>query len=385
MTEIGISALPLDYPHSGTATYLRNLLLHLPETAPDLTYRAFVRWSEERFPGVLRDRLLTPAAPLNRGAGAGAQMDKFLWETGSLPTAAGMRRVALLHSPTFAAPLVSPVPLVVTVHDLIPLVLPGYHRTRQSALYSRFMARTVRAANRIIAVSAHARRDIITVLRYPEDRISVVYEAAGDSFRPDGSPDEQMALRARYGLPGRFVLYLGGAERRKNIETVVRAWARLRAAHHREEIVLVLVADFPRPDPLYADIPALIRELGLEHAVVCVRSVDERDKPALYRAAELFCFPSLYEGFGLPPLEAMASGTPVLCSDATSLPEVVGDAAWLLPPSDPAAWAEAIATLLRSGAERARLRERGLARASSFSWRVAAEQTAAIYREVVGA
>ncbi|HLJ68212.1 MAG TPA: glycosyltransferase, partial [Chloroflexota bacterium] len=137
-------------------------------------------------------------------------------------------------------------------------------------------------------------------------------------------------------------------------------------------------------DALYPDIPGLTRRLGLEGRVRVVPRVDEADKPALYRSALLFCFPSAYEGFGLPPLEAMACGAPVLASSATSLPEVTGDAACLLPAGDVGAWARAIRALLESVEARARLRESGLVRAARFSWDRTAEQTAAVYREVLG-
>src|SRR5947209_12830638 len=124
MPEIGISGLPLDYPYSGTAAYVRHVVPLLPEVAPDLRFRLFVRWTDEFFPGVRRERIASPVAPLNRRRGAGAQLDKLLWEIGALPAAATMRWQTLLHSPTFAAPLVSPVPFIVTIHDLIPLIVP---------------------------------------------------------------------------------------------------------------------------------------------------------------------------------------------------------------------------------------------------------------------
>ena len=145
--EIAISGLPLDYPHSGTAVYLRNLLPLLPDVAPDLRFRVYVRGATaSELPST---RLITPVAGLNRGAGAGAQIDKLLWEIGSLPAAAALRRASLIHSPTFAAPVLSPCPVVVTVHDLIPLILPDYHRSPRAIYYSRLMAWTFRVRPRL--------------------------------------------------------------------------------------------------------------------------------------------------------------------------------------------------------------------------------------------
>jgi glycosyltransferase involved in cell wall biosynthesis len=151
----------------------------------------------------------------------------------------------------------------------------------------------------------------------------------------------------------------------------------------RDEVRLVIVAAFPPPDRLYPDVPELARSLELGNGVVFVDSVAEEDKPAMYRAALAFCFPSTYEGFGLTPLEAMACGTPVIASNATSLPEVVGDAGMLLPPNDDDAWAEAIRSLVRSSSDRARLRGLGLERAATFSWERTARQTADVYHWVL--
>jgi glycosyltransferase involved in cell wall biosynthesis len=383
VVEVGISGLALDYPHSGTAVYIRHLVPLLPHIAPEMEFRLFTRWSLESFDGVRGERLVTPAAPCNRGAGVGAQVDKLLWETGSLPVAARLRREAMVHSPTFTAPVGVGIPVVVTVHDVIPLVLPGYHRSRQARLYSRLMAATVRRASAIITVSEWSRRDIVRVLGVPEERVTVTYEAADPRMTPDGQVGERDDLRRRYGVPHRFALYVGGAERRKNIELLVRAWAVRRDAFRARDLALVLVADFPEPDALYPDIPGLVRELGLGREVMIVRGVEDEDMPALYRAAELFCFPSMYEGFGLTPLEAMASGTPVLCSNATSLREVVGDGARLLPPADPRAWADAVLELADSDGMRRALRERGVARASGFSWHRTAEETVQVYRRVL--
>ena len=384
MTEIAISGLPLDYPNSGTAVYTQSLLRLLPQIAPDLSFRLFTRRQKSLFSGTSVDRLSSPLGLLNRGSGVAAQLDKLLWEIGSLPAAALMRHAALIHSPTFAAPVIAPCPLVVTVHDLIPLILPDYHRTPRSVYYSRLMESTVRRANAIITVSEHARSDIVRILRVPESNVFVTYEGTDDRFSPVGSDGEKKTVAQRYGLPERFVLYLGGAERRKNLETLVRAWA-LRVAQLRsQDVKLVIVADIPAPDVLYPDIRGLVSELGLASDVLLLPQVDEECKPALYRAAEVFCFPSRYEGFGLPPLEAMACGVPIVCSDSTSLPEVTGDAAWLLSPDDVGAWANTLVEVIASSGARDEMRRRGLERAVRFSWHRTAQQTVDVYRLVLG-
>lgn len=384
MPEVGLSGLLLDYPNSGTATYTRNLVSRLPAVAPDLSFRLFVRQARIAACGTEMQRLTSPFGVLNRGHGLGARLDKLTWEIVCLPVAAAVRREILLHSLYFAAPPVSPIPLVVTIHDLIPLTVHGYHRNAQAALYSRFMAWTARRADAIVTVSRHSASDIVRLLGVPEHRIHVIYEAADERFSSEFAPEEGELVRERYGLPPRFVLYTGGAEKRKNIETLVRAWAQVKTYMRSSEVRLAIVARFPRPEPLFPDVPALARHLGLEDDVRFVDAVDEEDKPAVYRAALAFAFPSTYEGFGFTPLEAMAAGVPVIASNATSLPEVIGDAGWLLPPDDVSAWAEALRTLVDSDRRRAELRKRGLHRARSFSWRRTAKETVAVYREVLG-
>ncbi len=383
MPEIGLNGLLLDSPFSGSAVYSRNLAPLLPQVAPDLQFRLYTRDAELEAPGLPSQRLSTPFRRLNRGAGPGARLDKLTWETVALPVASALRREALIHSLYFAAPPISASPLVVTVHDVIPLVLPGYHRTRQSAWYSQLMAWTVRRAAAIITVSQHSKGDICQVLGVPEDRVTVTYEAVDEVYRPNGVEGETDVLRSRYHLPERYLLYTGGAEKRKNITLLIRAWQQAREAMRRHECALVILADFPPPDSLYPDIPRLIRELRLGDDVYLVPRVAQADMPALYRSALGFCFPSRYEGFGFTPLEAMACGVPVVASNATSIPEVVGDGGWLLPPDDIGAWAEAMIRLASSEGERRQLAERARQQGRRFSWRVTAEQTVQVYRNVL--
>lgn len=383
--EIGLSGLLLDSPHSGSAVYTRNLARLLPQAAPDLHFRLFVRRPDSVPDGVTVQRIAVPGVRRRPRSSVAAQIEKLAWEEVVLPAAAAARGELVLHSLYFAVPAVTSCRVIVTIHDVIPLRLQGYRRSRQAALYAQLMARLAHRAAAIVTVSEHARDDIVRTLHIPPSRIHVTPEAADERFRPQReSPDERSHLREAYGLPERFVLYIGGAERRKGIDTLVRAWARVAREMRSRGVNLVIVASFPAPDPVYPDTPGLVRELGLEGDVVLVPSVREADKPALYRAALALAFPSTYEGFGLTPLEAMASGTPVVAARATSIPEVVGDAAVLLPPDDVAAWAETLLTLADSDAQRQELASAGLARAAQFSWRDTAEKTVDVYRAVLG-
>jgi glycosyltransferase involved in cell wall biosynthesis len=381
--EVGLSGLLLDSPHTGTAAYTRNLVTALPGVAPEFRYRLFIRNATQAFENVTVEQLRTPAARLHDSTAVGARVDKLLWETAVLPAAALRRGEGVLHSLHFAAPVLSPTPVVVTVHDLILLALPGYYRSRWAQVYARLMTWTAQRAAAIVTVSEHARADVLRLLRVPEERVFVTPEAADAHCTPIAQSNEREQLQARYGLPDRFVLYLGGAERRKNLETLIRAWAAVAPVMAREEVRLVIVGAFPRPDRLYPDTPGLVRALGTQNTVQLIPAVAEADKPALYRLALLFCFPSTYEGFGLTPLEAMACGTPVIVANATSIPEVVGDAGRLLPARDVQAWADTIRSLVQCAREREVLRERGLARAATFSWNRTAIQTADVYRWVL--
>lgn len=383
MGEIALSGLLLDSPHSGTATYTRHLVPLLPAAAPDLAFRLYGRNSAGKLSGVPTRRIQTPLQRFNHGRGPGARLDKLAWEVVSLPLAAALDGASLIHSLYFAAPIVASTPVAVTIHDVIPLVLPGYHRSRQSVVYSRLMAETVKRVAAIITVSEYSKRDIVRVLGVPEDRVHVIYEAAGEGFGRTGLPGEGDRVRRKYGLPPRYLLYLGGAERRKNIEVLVRAWNRIAGKMRQREISLVLVANFPPPDPLYPDVPGLISALGLSDDIAIVPHVAEADKGAVYRAALGFCFPSTYEGFGLTPLEAMAARVPVLAANATSIPEITGSAAQLLPPDDVDSWGEAMVGLVDSERWRRDLVARGTERAAMFSWEKTAAQTVDVYRAVL--
>src|SRR5947209_8149444 len=207
MGEIGLSGLPLDYPHSGSAVYARELFRRLPEVTDEFAFHLFLR--QAPFPGntgVSRQRVATPFARLNRGHRPGARLDKLTWETIALPLAAAVRQERLIHVPYFAAPFVSSIPVVVTVHDVIPLVLKGYHRSRQSAAYSRTMGWTVRRARAVITVSHYSKQDIVRALRIPDERVWVTHEAVDGRFRPTAELGEREAVRASYNLPSRYFL-----------------------------------------------------------------------------------------------------------------------------------------------------------------------------------
>ncbi len=303
----------------------------------------------------------------------GGKPGKVEFEHLTFPRAARRLGARVLHVPHFGPPLRPPLPTIVTIHDLIPIVLPEYRGSLAVRAYTRLAAAGARAARIILADSESSRRDIITHLGIPPERVKVVYLAAASRYAP--ASDEQVArVRAKYDLPERYVLYLGGFDVRKNVPMIVHAFSAL-PQEQADGWRLVIAGQLPEANSVFFPDPR--RNAG--PAVRFIGQVEEADKPALYAAAGAFVYPSLYEGFGLPPLEAMACGAPVLSSRTSSLPEVVGEAGLLLNPREIGEWVSGLNAVLGDRALRANLRARGLAQASRFSWDRTARSTLDVY------
>lgn len=299
----------------------------------------------------------------------------------ALPILARRLRLDVLHSPYYVKPYVGlPCPSVVTIYDLIGLRFPQTLSWRGRMFYRLAMALAVRTATAIITISESTRADLMRVYRLPPDQIRVTPLAAGPHFRPQPSATIA-AMRERYGLPARYVLYLGSHKPHKNLERLVCAWRRVlhKAPDIAADVSLVIAG---HADARYDQVRRFVTDHGLDARVRFLPNVPDADLPALYSGAAVFAFPSYYEGFGLPALEAMACGTPVLCASVSSLPEVVGDAALTVDPFSAHAIAEGLILLLGSPDMRNTLRERGLRRARSFSWRRTALETLRVYEEV---
>ncbi len=288
----------------------------------------------------------------------------------------------LIHSPDFIPPLHNSIPAVCTVHDLAFLLYPNLV-TADSARYYGQIEVAVKRANRIIAVSDSTRNDLVKLLGAPESKIDVIYEAADPIYRPiDHQSARQSLLSAGIAIPDRFILFVGTIEPRKNLGTLLRSYARLRSDYD-VAVPLVLAG---APGWLSHDISDLVVSLGLDgHVMFTGKIPDNEHLRALYNLASMLVHPAYYEGFGLPPLEAMACGTPVVCSNAGSLPEVVGNAALMANPEDVDEWTVAMQRLLEDDRLAAELGSKGLARASTFSWEKAAKATLQTYRQAVAA
>ena len=364
--RIGINAFFLNCPETGSGQYTQNLLEALAKVDPTNEYLLFS-------PG--------PAPPTSNIQYPISNLAKLWFEQVTFPLAC--RRLDLAHVPYFASPLFPTTPTVVTVHDLIPLILPAYRGSPLVRLYTRLVAAAARRAEAIITVSQTSKRDIVHYLHIPPERVYVTYEAAGEAFQPVEDEAQLAAIRQKYALPERYLLYLGGFDQRKNLSTLLRAFALL--VNRQQQARLVIAGKLPERDsPLFPDPHRLVRDLDIVKRVSFTDWVPEEDKPALLSGAMAFVFPSLYEGFGLPAAEALACGTPVIASSRSSLPEVVDEGGVLVEPADVEALAEAMEALLVDDVLRVELQQRALTQAAKFNWKQTALETLAVYRRVIG-
>ncbi len=380
--RIGISGIFLKYPTSG----LGQLLIHLLKALEEIDLRndyLLLGAPSTPWHTVAGSRFPIQIAPVPAYAARRENIEQMMWEQFSGPAAARRARVDLFHIPYYAPPLITRCPTIITIADVIQLRSPLYRDgvPAKRKLYLDLIAHTARKATLIITLSQHAKQDIVETFRISPDRIRVIYPAASEALVPVTDPTVLAATRARYGLKERYILYLGGLDQRKNVLQIVRAFAALSQRVGDSHLQLFIAGD---PDkqrgPLYPDPRPLAAQLGITKQVI-YRFVEEADKATIYSGASLFVFPSLYEGFGLPPLEAMRCGTSVVCSNVTSLPEVVGDAAISIDPNNTPAWVEAMERVLIDNALKADLRTRGLQQASQFTWHKTATATLTAYEE----
>ncbi len=342
------------------------------EPPPALSYSAFYHQRGQAHLDPPLERLPCITTPLSVKPWRLATMLAYL-------AGVGMERffpgVDLFHATEHLLPRFKRLPAVFTLHDLIFRFDPGSHKLLNRVYLSLMVPRFLRAARAVIAVSECTRRDAIRLYNVPEEKIRVIYEGVDARFEPVRQPELLQAVRQKYALPQRFILHVGTIEPRKNLPRLFEAFSEL-ATRDSPETCLVLAGKtgwlteetFERAGPL-------------GERLVFTGYVADEDLPALYTLADLLVMPSLYEGFGLPVLEAMRCGTPVACSNTSSLPEVVGEAALSFDPRDVRSMAEAIWRGLSDASLRAELSARGLAQAAKFDWERAAQQTRQVYLE----
>jgi glycosyltransferase involved in cell wall biosynthesis len=370
--RIAIDARKLrDY---GIGTYVRNLLRHLARIDESTDYIVLCRE---------RDTAAVKKLGMNFRAVPEKSRPYSIREQLTVPLDLRRERVDLFHAPHYVLPPLTPCPSVVTIHDCIHLRFPQYLPNRVAYAYARAsLWIATHRSHRVLTVSEASKRDILRYFRVPEKKIDVIYNAIDERFGQAPDPEEIERVRERYQLDGPFILYAGNIKPHKNLERLIEAFHSLRRGGGFDAVRLLIIGD---EISKYATLRRAVHRHKLHKYVRFFGFVPVQTLASLYRLASVFVFPSLYEGFGLPPLEAMASGTPVITSNVSSLPEVVGDAALLIDPYEPEAIADAMRRVLTDADLREQMRARGFERAREFSWDRSVRRVREIYGEVLGA
>lgn len=357
---------------TGAGEYQRQLLRHLPEAAPDLQLVLYAA----------RGTVLAPAP--------GTEVHEMPWAADQrvrrvVQGALSWRRrwradqLDLLHVPFYYLPPGAPAKSIVTIYDTRFLRFPETYPAARAAFLRAAVPSSLRRARMVLTISEFSKAEIVELVGLEPDRVRVTRLAPRADFGRALTPERRTAVRAKYRLPRSYILSTSTLEPRKNLARTIEAFAQLRREHKDvpQELVLVGTRYFGA-----SDIDAAIRRHGLSAVVHIMGYVDDEDMPALYDMADVFVYPSLYEGFGIPPLEAMACGTPVVAAASSSIPEVVGDAARLVDPLSVESIADGLRAVLTDERDAARLAALGRERTKLFSWQRAAAETAAAYRQV---
>jgi glycosyltransferase involved in cell wall biosynthesis len=376
--NIGLNAhlltLSQSYRGAGINNYIHQLLHHLAQVDLDNHYTAFL--GESRFSADSDIRLQVSKLPTVRPAA------RIFWEQFIQPAVLVSQKIDLLHALAFVVPLLSPCPTVVTVYDLSFIHFPDAFRPWNRLYLSYFTAWSVRKARRVIAISESTRQDVVSCFGLPVERVDVVYCGVDGLFRPLPVAEIE-SFRQRRGLPGEFIFFIGTLEPRKNLETLVKAYARLLARYRGSGSDTPKLVIGGAKGWYYERVFAAVEELGLTRNVIFPGYIAQEELPWWYGAAKLFVYPSYYEGFGLPVLEAMRCGVPVITSNVSALPEVAGGAGLLVEPMNVEGLAEAMHRLLQDAALSAELCQLGLERAARFSWERTARETVSVYRRAL--
>ena len=367
--RIAIDARKLrDY---GIGTYIRNLVRHLARIDQSTEYVLIVQPADIEIDAELGPNFRT-VADWSRSYSIREQF--------TIPLDLRREAVDLFHAPHYVLPPLTPCKSVVTIHDCIHLRFPQYLPSRLGYVYARSsLWVATHRATRVLTVSETSKRDILRYFRVPESKIDVIHNAIDERLGEAPSAEDVAQVRERYQLNDPFVLYAGNIKPHKNLERLIESFHTLRRGGLEQAKLLIIGDEVSK----YATLRRAVHQHKLHKHVRFLGFVPDKTLASLYRLASVFVFPSLYEGFGLPPLEAMAAGTPVITSNVSSLPEVVGDAAILIDPYEPDEIAHAMRRVLTDEALRDDLRARGLARVKEFSWDRSVRRVREIYGEVL--
>jgi glycosyltransferase involved in cell wall biosynthesis len=359
----------------GIGTYVRNVVRRLARLDRETTYFLFCKPSDE---ATMRDLAENFVPVVDHADGYGVR------EHVSIPRKLRRLKADLLHTPHYVLPLLCTTPAVVTVHDCIHLLFPQYLPNRYAWRYAHYMmGSAIKRSALVFTVSEASRRDILHFFPWADpEKVQVVPNALDASMLEDPGEEEMERVRERYQIRGRFVLYAGNIKPHKNLERLITAFSLLKRRSGFEDVRLVIVGS--GEENKYAGLRRTAEITGLRNDVRFFGFVPDRTLAALYRLASVFAFPSLYEGFGLPPLEALACGTPVVTSKLSSLPEVVGDAAVFVDPWSIEDIADGLVRALDDESLRASLRAKGFERVKTFSWERSVRAVHAGYLKALG-
>lgn len=369
--KIGIDARLPYYQKGGISQYTLHLLPALASIDSSNSYTVYHMGKDEddytpKQANFKRKNTITPC--------------HHRWERWSLSAEIMLSgRLDVLHSPDFIPPLFGAKRNVITVHDLNFIHFPQFLTADSLRYYAGQIEKAVAQADHISADSHHSRLDLIDLLNVPAEKVTTVHLSVNPLYQKGYAPEEIKATVDQLNLPKRFILAVGTLEPRKNLDMLVEAYGILNH-EYKVDLPLVFVG---RKGWLFEDLLAKIESSGLRDKIIHLEGIFDEKLAHLYHAAGVLVTPSHYEGFGLPGLEALNCGCPIILSDRGSLPEIAGDAGKLLPPDDPAEWAQAIAQVLQDSDLRAEMIKKGHAHAKTFSWQTAAEKTLAIYEAVV--
>lgn len=302
---------------------------------------------------------------------------RFKWDQFSFPNMAKQDRVDILHQPCFSAPVFYSGKVVVTIHDLIAIKfnkdIPFYSRQ----FFGKWMPFSYRYADRIIAISEHTKKDIIDILKIPEEKITVIYEAADAACKYVSDKNIINKVKNKYGIKGDYLIHIGTINPRKNLEFLIKVFSEVVKKHPSIKLVIT-----GKKGWYYEGLFKLVEKLNLKKNVIFTGYIEDSEKPVLYSGAKIFLFPSLYEGFGLPILESMACKTPVISSNTSSLPELIGDAGIKISPHKKDEWVSAIDNLLSDEKIRKKFIDKSASQLEKFSWDKCAKETIKVYEDL---
>jgi glycosyltransferase involved in cell wall biosynthesis len=368
MPRIGIDARSLAEKGTGAGRYLANLLKYYQDIDSNNQYFLYLNRPVEGLAARYASRVIKmPGIPFS-----------MPWMNIRLPLALIKDKIDLLHLPFFGYPFIRPCPTVITIHDIVFESHPEYLPLHKTAVLRTIFRHAARTTKKIIAVSEYTKSDLIKYYGVKEDKVEVIYEAPDPIFRRiiESSKSEQKKLA--YGITKKYILCVGAIHKRKNIEMLLRAFKEL--SPKKEGVQLVLVGGVIWNS---VDLTRMIAEQGLAGNVIHLKYVPDEDLVYIYNSAEILVYPSLYEGFGLPLVEAMACGTPVVASNVTSIPEVVGNAGILFDPYNVEDMAGSMDIVLKDSGLRGSLSKKSIERAKAFSWRNTAERTIGVYNGLI--